>query len=778
MPLFQLESDTPVKRKSDAKALVAKAKGKKPITGVSPKSAKPTSQAKAELKIETAVKLLDSYPNKHQLRMCNDETELAQYVTNCLDSGMAAIDTETYGINDKKEALDPMLCGFLGLCLYTPAVEHAIYVPVAHQNMAGELYPNQMALSAVSDAVRRLKECDKLLMHNAKFDIRVCRHTLGVDLPIFWDTMIASKLMNENEPAGLKQLYNKYVALDDPVYSFSTLFSGIDLKNVPPESAAIYGAEDAKSTYELFKFQEDYLKPDGDNGLGAIYDRYQAAELPVIKVFADMEDAGVLVDKDSIAALDIKYKEQCDALKSDFERTLYIQHGGEIEAFRESDPRGEKLSDPISISSPTQIAILFYDILKLKYKSRSTDAEAISTLAKRYKMPALDSLLKFREASKIYTTYIAGLPKLINPNDGKVRTNFNQYGAATGRVSSNSPNLQNIPAHNTDIRPLYIAEPGCVLISSDLSQQEPRLLAAMSRDENMLKIYQEGKDTYSAVAAIAYALPYEECREFRPDGTTNKAGKDRRSACKAIVLGIMYDKGVKAIAEDLHITKAKAQEVYDAVLHAFPKLKTFRQESLQHAKEYGYVTTITGRKRRLPDLLLPPYEVYYDVNAGFDVLNFDTKVEERQVPALEKNKWIRIMQNTRWSSDRGLAIAQAKEQGIVIRDNGGFIAKAEREVVNSRIQGSAADQTKTAMIQIANDPQLREWGSKLLLTLHDEVIVQAPVKNAKLVGERVKDIMEHCFDDYMLPVPSKCDLAYMYKWSVEVDIDEELAKIA
>lgn len=368
------------------------------------------------------------------------------------------------------------------------------------------------------------------------------------------------------------------------------------------------------------------------------------------------------------------------------------------------------------------------------------------------------------------STYITKLPASLNPRTGRLHASFNQMGTDTGRFSSTDPNMQNIPARNKDIRQMFVASPGHCLLSSDYSQQEPRLTAHMSGDEKMINAYRQGKDLYVEIASIAFHLPYEDCMEFKPDGTTNPEGAVRRQRSKAIVLGVCYGKGVPAIAEDLGISREEAQQIYDQIMRAFPGLERFMIESQNMARELGYVDTVWGRKRRLPNMQLDPYEFTYSgkAPANFDPLAFDQEVSN-EVPEGIKRKYTAMLNKAYWSEKQRI-IAQARNEGIAIKDNGGYIAEATRQCVNSRIQGSAADMTKKAMLLVGNDAKLKEWGFRLLLQVHDELIGECPKENVKQVAERFSALMIEAAKD--LDVPSKCDVVITERWYGEpLEID-------
>ena len=375
--------------------------------------------------------------------------------------------------------------------------------------------------------------------------------------------------------------------------------------------------------------------------------------------------------------------------------------------------------------------------------------------------------MQYRETAKLLTTYIDKLPNCVNPNDGRIHCKFNQYGAVTGRMSSSDPNLQNIPSHNKDIRKMFVAQDGYVLMSSDFSQQEPKCLAALCRkagDDQMYQSFMQGKDLYSEIASKAFNKPYEDCKEFRPDGTTNKEGKERRTQAKSVLLGVLYGRGEASIGEQLHVTTQKAKEIKDSVFKGFPAIKQFEQDSLYMAKEYGYVTTVCGRKRRLPDLQLDEFEFYWKEGCApsDDLLDFDDDIQDVDVPADRQRYYRQKLKSCRFW-DKRKWIEQAAEEGIRIVDNGAKIADATRQTVNSRIQGSAADLTKLAMIDLNNNEELKELGFKLLVPVHDEVIAECPEENVKRCSELLASIMSQAAEK-ILEMPIKCDVSITKAW--------------
>ena len=479
---------------------------------------------------------------------------------------------------------------------------------------------------------------------------------------------------------------------------------------------------------------------------------------------ADMEDNGVLFDMEYAQELSEKYNTRLQETLQAFYDAVAM-YDKEIARYKAKNPNN-KLDDPINIGSPTQIAILLYDIIGVEppdpKKPRGTGEDILLKIDN----PICKAILDYREMSKLVTTYIDKLPECVNPNDGRIHCSFNQYGAATGRFSSQNPNLQNIPSHNKDIRKMFVASDGYVLMSSDYSQQEPKVMTQMCGDLEMLKAYQEGKDLYAQIAAIAFNTSYDNCLEFRNDGTVNREGKERRSSAKSILLGILYGRSIKSVAEQLHTTKQKAQQIQDKIFKGFPAIPKFENDSKRMALDLGYVTTLWGRKRRLPDLSLKEFEFFWKdgIPPDDDLLDFNSKDEpiNYEVPQDIQNYYIKKLHKC-WGNQKRNIFNEALTEGIVIKDNGAKIADAERQVVNARIQGSAADMSKLAMILVGNDKRLKELGFRLLIPVHDELIAECPKENVKECSERFAKLMSEAAKS-KLTVPISCDVEITKKW--------------
>ena len=311
-------------------------------------------------------------------------------------------------------------------------------------------------------------------MYNACFDIRFIRDRVGVSLTCTWDCYLATRLLNENEPSNaLKMVHRKYVLNGkEDAFKFDDLFKGISFDLIPVQTAYLYAAHDAIITYELYQFQKPYLTSDDsvciEHGLQDVAWVFYNIEMPCVAVLADMEDMGVDFDKAYADKLHEEYHRQLDE-KTERVRKILDMYADDIANYKAKNP-GNKLSEPINLDSPTQIAILLYDVMKIKPvdtdKPRGTGEEILTKINNDF----TQALLDYRGVGKLINTYIDKLPQCVNPKDGRIHCKFNQYGADTGRMSSSDPNLQNIPSHNKDIRKMFKATDGYVMMSSDFSR--------------------------------------------------------------------------------------------------------------------------------------------------------------------------------------------------------------------------------------------------------------------------------------------------------------------
>lgn len=724
--------------------------------------------------------------HKDDYILIREPDQLYEYMKEMKQVGEGALDTETTGLNT-------LLVDIVGGCIYTPG-QKAAYIPINHKSyITGVRTKEQLDEQTVSKIMKDFHKDIRWIFHNAKYDIRVCRKTLGIDFKPYWDTMLAAYCIDEEESHRLKDLHLKYCnSKDTESLTFDALFKGVTFDNIPISTAYLYAAGDPIKTYELYEYQKKLLNR---RVLAGPYNVFQNIEMPLIPVVADMEDRGVCLDFDVCKNLHEKYHKIREERQKQADEALAM-YRDEIDNYRMGStysntyPDGStensnsqtnkgkkyghtkvsnnasKLSDPISLSSPTQLAILFYDILGLespdKKAPRGTGEEILKHFAQGKEKNLCEAILGMRNVDKLLGTYIDKMPEIALA-DGRVHASYNQYGAKTGRFSSQDPNLQNIPSHNKEIRQMFKAKDGYVLIGSDFSQQEPMVTAHLSDDKKMQEAFINGKDIYATIAALAFHKPYEECKEFREDGTVNPAGKERRTQAKSIVLGILYGRQIPSIAEQLGVSTKEAQAIYDKVIASFPALGQFIEDSQEMARTEGYVTTAWGRRRHLHDMQLERYEFSYSGKVtNFDPLAFGSEVST-EVPKKVKDNYIKQLDKAFGWKKKNDIIQKALSEGIKIKDNGGFIAQAERQCVNARVQGSAADITKLAMIAINNDERMKELDFHLLIQVHDEVIGECPIENAKEAGERLSYLMRTA-PSHLIKLPFKCDISYTSNW--------------
>lgn len=713
---------------------------------------------------------LGKYKDQYEYYMADDEVKFTDYINSIIESGYCSLDTETTGLN-------PMQDKIVGLSLYTKG-QKGLYIPIHHKSyVTGLEVEGQLESKFIAEKLKLMVDKGtKVKGYNAKFDRRVIRHGLGVDVPFWFDAHLAAMCLDENEQHGLKRLHSKYV-LDgkEDEFAFDKLFSGITFDLVPIKTGYIYAARDAVDTDELVDFQLPFLTKDDplciEYGLQDVVNVFWNIEMPCSEVLTDMEDTGVAFDLEYSNELSEKY----NALKTEKLNNFYEildLYKDKIESYKAINPN-HKLSDPILISSTTQLAILLYDILKIEPVDDKSPRGTGDEILRKIDNPLTTAIQEYRKVDKLLSTYIDKLPDCIDPNTGRIHCSLNQYGAKTGRMSSENPNLQNIPSHNKDIRKMFIASPGYVMMSADFSQQEPKVMTAMCQDPSMIQAYREGKDLYASIASLAFNVPYRDCLEFytNDDGSwkldehgeriTYKAGKERRSSAKSILLGILYGRGINSVAEQLNTTKQKAQQIQDKVFKGFPAIKRFEEDTIRMAQEYGFVTTFWGRKRRLPEMQLDEFEFKWRPGFGdVDPLSFDSDVVESEVPYELQKKYINKLHRNPFK--KRPIFEEANNEGIWIVDNGGKIADATRQCVNSRIQGSAADMTKIAGSIIHGNARLKELGFRLLIPIHDEYLAECPIENAKECAKIFSDCM--CKAAESLNLPISCDVEITDRW--------------
>lgn len=787
--------------------------------------------------VEEVNKILGSYrPNTTCIYSRED---FHNYITAAIKNGVISIDTETLGTRTdiEKPGTDPLTCKISGLCLYTPGEKNA-YIPINHVDYkTGVRWDYQLTEDDINQELKRLVEAKtKNIFQNGKFDYMVLYYTCGVKVPITWDTMIGAQILNENEPAGLKFQYKDKINPEQEKYDIDKLFDLNNLEKYPCDLFSLYAATDSYMTYKLYEYQKKEFEKPGNERL---YRLFMDIEMPVVTVCAEMQMRGVGMDLPFAKRLSDKFHKKLDVVEAGIKEELekytdtinewrlsVLANRHDIVNRKQQKSLSEKLSDPVEITSATQLGIFLYDVLgvlKPDAEGKKPVDEA-TLLTIKDKLPLIPLILKKREYDKYLGTYIDALPLLVNPHDGRIHPKFNQLGreekgVVTGRFSSTDPNFQNIPARGNitsvrcmivptveyyernNIDEIDITEEVLIngewiwkndlnseltfpvktrkryqLCGSDFSAQEVKVFAQTCGDKILLDSLMAGKDLYSEVASKVYNMPYEECCEFRPDGTFNLEGKGRRTKSKSIVLGLMYGRGNTSIAEQIKshpgpITKEDRQEAKDIVdtfFNSYPGAKAWVEEMHRQAHERGYVEDLWGRRRRLPDASLPKYTFEY--KDGKTLFNPLLGTEERKVE-ISKNlidKYIAALDKAFSVDKRQVIIKEAlMKDGIVITNNSGFIATAERQSQNSPIQGGAATMTKIAMRNIHNDPELNELDFHLLIPVHDELIGEAPLWYIERAKKRMFYLMCNAGKpEFKLPM--KCDGDDWSRWYLDV----------
>ena len=781
--LFGFGDITISKEKNKKDKIVSKINNPKKVKTTkeaSIKSKKLSIPEKLSIITENVDKKLGIY--KDSTQVIKSKEELEEYIDKAFENNIIAIDTET------NNSLDPLTCKLMGLCLYTPGCMNA-YVPVNHTDLDDNRLDWQVTEEDIRNSLIRLFENDiVVLTHNGKFDYEVIYCTCDVKIPITWDSMIGAKLLDENEhSAGLKQQYIDKIDPSIEKYSIDELFNAIEYKYVDPEVFALYSATDSYMTYKLYEYQKKKFEEVGNEKL---YSLFMNIEMPIVTVAAEMELTGVCIDKEYSKRLSEKYHKKYDDLQDKI-KTELSKFDKKIEDWRLTEEanihptkstgkgfgksKSEQLESPVNISSPTQLAILLYDVLKIKPVSKKSPRGTGEDILKKINLPICDLILEERGLLKLINTYIDKLPECISEKDGRLHAHFNQYGAATGRFSSSDPNLQNIPSHNNEIRMMFTASPGYVMIGGDYSQQEPRLLAHYSNDEHMIDAYKQGKDLYASIASKVYHNNYEDNREFRPDGTINPEGKKRRTSVKSLLLGIMYGMSTPSIAAQLGCDIKEAESIKQGFFKEFPKVNSWIDGTRDFVKKHGFVEDVWGRRRRLPDINLNKYEVYSNEDKlCFNPLLYTSGVNKYINEGLV-NRYTSELYNCKTKKQVDDIKARAQKDNIRIKDNSGFVAQAERQCVNARIQGGAASMSKRAMINVFNNNELKDLGFRLLIVVHDEIIGECPEENS----EECKELLSKVMIESALPevkVPMKCDTDSFKSWYEDVyssDIKKE-----
>jgi DNA polymerase I len=583
------------------------------------------------------------------------ESRVAEIVSTLKDE--LAFDTETTGRNPLTENLVG-----ISLCMNK---EKAFYIPVGHSAAAAaEQADKEMVLRILKPVME--DEGISKIGHNLKFDITVLGREGICVAGRLLDTMIAAYLLNPNKAGhSLGEVSFEYLSKKKRSFP-EVLKKKATFAEVSLEEAAAYAAEDAALSYELKAVLFERLAAAGIESV------YFDIEMPLIGVLVDMEKSGIGID----ASLLKKMSGEIEAEIESVQKRIFFLAGEEF-----------------NINSPKQLGRVLFHSLGLSPSKRtktgySTSMEVLEELAGVHDLPG--EVLHFRSLTKLKTTYLDVLPALMNLRTGRLHTSFNQAVTATGRLSSSDPNLQNIPIRGEwghRIREAFIAGEGKVLLSSDYSQVELRVLAHISGDMGLIDAFAEGLDIHSRTAAELYGVPLD------------KVTAEMRRTAKTVNFGVLYGISPFGLSEALGIGREEARKYIERYFIRHPGVSKYVENTIAEAAEKGYATTLLGRKRPIPELQ-------------------------------SSNK------NTR-------------QQG-------------ERLAVNSPIQGTAADIIKIAMINIWKRFRLESLQAKMILQVHDELLIELPHGELDTVTEIVRSEMEGAFE---LAVPLKVEIGHGKNWA-------------
>ncbi len=584
----------------------------------------------------------------HQYHLVESEEDAQELCRNLLTFSLVAFDTETTSV-------DAMQAQLVGMSF---AVEGgtAWYVAVSRETEAAQRMVDIFRPFFEHPSIEKVGQ-------NLKYDLLVLSH-YGVEVagPLF-DTMLAHYVVQPEQRHNMDLLAEKYlhyrtIPIEALIGSGRTQRNMADLE---PKDIVDYACEDADVTLRLYPILKEEMEK---YEVTSVFTRI---EMPLLPVLARMERNGVRLDTAALEETGRNFTERMQQLETD----IYELAGHEF-----------------TITSPKQVGAVLFDELQISAKVKKTKTGQYSTSEEvleslRDKHPIVEKILQHRALKKLLSTYVEALPKLIHPQTGHIHTSFNQAVTATGRLSSSNPNLQNIPVRGEDgreIRRAFVPEEGEVFFSADYSQIELRIMAHLSEDEHMVADFNSGLDIHAATAARIFHKPVEE------------VDRDERRKAKTANFGIIYGISAFGLSERMGVSRGEAKELIENYFSTYPKVREYMNESIERAKQTGYITTQFGRRRYLAD-----------INAG--------------------NATVR-----------------------------GY---AERNAVNAPIQGTAADIIKLAMVAIDRRLREEKLQTRMILQVHDELNFSVPPTELEQVRHLVVEEMERAFQ-MRVPLVAEC----------------------
>ena len=584
---------------------------------------------------------------KHNYVLTDTKEKRAQLISDLLKQSSVCFDTETTGLDVQQAELVGMSFAY--------KTSEAFYIPVPENKEEAQAIVNEFKIVFENSDIVKIGQ-------NIKYDLSILKR-YGIEIKgKLFDTMVAHFLIQPEMRHNMNVLAETYLNYS-PV-SIETLIGKkgkgqLNMRDVAIEDIKEYAAEDADITLQLKNKFEPLLAD------AHIKKLFEEIEIPLISVLADMEAEGIALDKNALKELSLELEK--DILKVDSE----IQ---------------QLAGTPFNVSSPNQVGEILFEVLKVTEKPKKTKTGQYATgeeiLVKLVgKHDIIGKILDYRELVKLKNTYVDTLPLLVNPNTNRIHTSYNQVVAVTGRLSSDNPNLQNIPIRTErgrEIRKAFVARnDNYILLSADYSQIELRIIAELSKDEGMIEAFQSGQDIHAATASKVYNVPLEEVTS------------DMRRNAKMVNFGIIYGISAFGLSERLNIPRKEAAAIIENYFAKYPGIKTYMDESIEIAREKGYVETIMGRRRYLRDI------------------------------------------NSSNHTVRGYA---------------------ERNAINSPIQGSAADMLKIAMINIQSDFKAKSIKSKKLLQVHDELVFDVLKEELEIVKPIIESRMRNAMPSLKVPM--------------------------
>lgn len=584
--------------------------------------------------------------NTDNFHLIGSAEELTELMSRLSGIKLLAIDTETSSVN----ALAAELVG-ISLCVDT---EQAWYIPCGHRDKEGHLLAGQLQAERVISLLQPLLENAEIAKvgHNIKYDWTVLSNPDNGGLKLrglLYDTMIGAWLIDPGHRSyKLDDLCRK---INVEMTSFKEVTNGAKgdgaFVQVELEAAKNYSCEDVHGTMLLLEHQRHKLEKLG------LWELFSGLEASLIPVLSDMERVGILVDRDALTEMSKEFAGRLLSLKKE----IYRIAGKEF-----------------NINSPGQLADILFNELGLprgrKTKTGySTDMKVLEKLSNQHELPA--SIIGFRNLAKLKSTYIDKLAGLAELGDGRIHSSFNQCGTATGRLSSSDPNLQNIPIRTSDgrrIRSVFVAKPGCMFIAADYSQIDLRVLAHYCEDEVLTRAFKKGEDIHSKTAAEIFHVSLQ------------LVTKEMRRVAKTINFGIVYGMSSFGLAGQLQISRREAQGFIDRYFEVYSGVKSFMESVVQQAEQDGFVKTLLGRHRYLPEI------------------------------------------NSRNRSKRDFS---------------------RRVAINTPVQGTAADIIKMSMCEVARGLNSGEIKGAMVLQIHDELVLETPEGETERTGEFLGRVMEN-----------------------------------